>query len=224
MAIVSWNVRGLNGEEAMRQAKLLIKYHKPDLLFLMETKLAEGKVRLMCNKLGFDQGIEIPRIKLGGGLMTLWKDKVEVTYLTASLNHISCFVLWDNHQRSWHFCGFYGEPKTTNRHYTWELLKKLRIVYSGPWLVMGDFNEILSQEDKEGGGVKSDSQIEAFCNYLEVCAIKSVDYKGNHFTWIRITTNGTIKERLDWALANEAWEVCFPLYSLSHLDFFSFRS
>lgn len=56
MAMVSWNVRGLNNEEAVRQTRLLIKQHKPDLLFLMETKLAEGKVNKVRNKLGFDEG------------------------------------------------------------------------------------------------------------------------------------------------------------------------
>ncbi|KAK1378465.1 hypothetical protein POM88_025209 [Heracleum sosnowskyi] len=96
MAIVSWNVRGLNGEEAMRQAKLLIKYHKPDLLFLMETKLAEGKVKSVSNKLGFEHGFEVPRVGLGRGIMVLRKDKVEVMYLTSSTNHFSCFLFFKN--------------------------------------------------------------------------------------------------------------------------------
>lgn len=61
MAMVSWNVRGLNREEAIRQVRLLIKVYKPDLMFLMETKLSIGKVNIICKKLGFDQGLEVPR-------------------------------------------------------------------------------------------------------------------------------------------------------------------
>lgn len=68
---------------------------------------------------------------------------------------------------------------------------------------MGDFNKILSQEDKEGGGVKNESQIEAFRKSMEVCELQPLQYRGNHFTWIRNTTDGCIKERLDWAVANE---------------------
>ena len=136
MAIASWNVRGLNKEIALRQGRLFTKNYKPDFLFLMETKLSEGKVNEMCNKLGFDKGIEVPRIGIGGGLMTLWRDSVEVIYLTSSPNHISCLLRWENQPRFWHFCGFYGDPKTSNRHHTWELLQKLRIIHSGPWLVM----------------------------------------------------------------------------------------
>ncbi|KAK1378466.1 hypothetical protein POM88_025210 [Heracleum sosnowskyi] len=85
---------------------------------------------------------------------------------------------------------------------------------------MGDFNEILSQEDKEGGGTKSDSQIEAFRMSLEICALQPLDYHGTHFTWSRNTVDGCIKERLDWAIANEEWVECFPNNRLTHLDFF----
>lgn len=197
MKMVSWNVRGLNKEEAIRQVRLLTKEYKPDLMFLMETKLSVGKVNTICNKLGFDQGLEIPRTGLGGGLMLLWKDVVEVTYLTSSSNHFSCLIRWDKHPREWHFCGFYGEPKTSNRHFTWDLLQKLRIIFNGPWLVMGTFNEILSHEDKEGGGVKNDSQIKAFKISLEVCELNPLDYRGNRFTWVRNTTEGCIRKRLD---------------------------
>lgn len=87
---------------------------------------------------------------------------------------------------------------------------------------MGDVNEILSQEDKGGGGIRSEPQIEAFRNALEVCGLQPLECKGNHFTWIRNTVDGCIKEkeRLDWAMVNEAWLEYFPNNSLTHLGFF----
>ncbi|XP_074350532.1 uncharacterized protein LOC141689907 [Apium graveolens] len=207
MAIVSWNARGLNGGEALRQTKLLVKYHKLDLLLLMETKLAED--------LRF-QELDL----VGRGLMVMWKDNIEVTYLTTSSNHFSCFLRLENQPRAWQFCGFYGEPKVANRHYTWDLLLKLKSVATGPWMAMGDFNEILSQEDKEGGGVKSEAQIEAFWVSVEVCALQPLDFRGDHFTWIRKMDEGSIKERLDWVMVNEEWLEWFPNNYLAHLEFF----
>lgn len=102
----------------------------------------------------------------------------------------------DNQPRTWHFSGFYGDPRVSNRHFTRDLLQKLGTVYNGPWFVMGDFNEILSQVDKDGGRARSDSQMEAFRNTLEVCELQSLEYKGDHFTWIRNNTDGCIKIRL----------------------------
>jgi hypothetical protein len=37
----------------------------------------------------------------------------------------------------------YGEPRTQDRHLIWELLRHLNGVYQGPWLMMGDFDEVL---------------------------------------------------------------------------------
>lgn len=68
--------------------------------------------------------------------------------------------------------------------------------------------------------MKSVSQIEAFRASLEVCALHPLDYRGNHFTWIRNTVEGCIKERLDWAMVNEEWLERFPNNYLAHLDFF----
>ncbi|CAB4316864.1 unnamed protein product [Prunus armeniaca] len=37
--------------------------------------------------------------------------------------------------------GFYGHPDQTQRHHSWELLRRLGRVDLGPWLCCGDFNE-----------------------------------------------------------------------------------
>ncbi|KAF4361847.1 hypothetical protein F8388_003168 [Cannabis sativa] len=111
MSIVSWNVRGLNGDIALRQTKLLLKYHKADVIFFMETKLAEGKQDYMKKCLGFEEGYEVPRNGLSGGLMLLWKGNVEISNIRSSSNHISCFIRLESQVLAWHFCGFYGDPK-----------------------------------------------------------------------------------------------------------------
>ena len=110
----------------------------------METKLTKDKVATMCKQLSYDNGFEVPRIGLGGGLMLLCKENVMISVQSSSSNHISCFISFDNQHLSWHFSGFYGDLIVSNRHMTWELLQHLRIVAHGPWLVMGDFNEVLS--------------------------------------------------------------------------------
>ena len=39
-----------------------------------------------------------------------------------------------------------------NKHLTWQLLRQLRRQCNPPLVFFGDFNEIVSLEEKEGGG------------------------------------------------------------------------
>lgn len=43
---------------------------------------------------------------------------------------------------------FYGNPSSSKRQLLWELLSKINNEKGQPWCVIGDFNEILIQEEK----------------------------------------------------------------------------
>lgn len=51
---------------------------------------------------------------------------------------------------SWQFTGFYGDPDTTNWESSWSLLRQLSHQFNLPWVCMGDFNDILLAEEKQG--------------------------------------------------------------------------
>ena len=51
---------------------------------------------------------------------------------------------------AWCFTGFYGEPETANREYSWNLLRDLSHRHNLPWSCIGDFNEIVRLEEKQG--------------------------------------------------------------------------
>ncbi|PON65799.1 hypothetical protein PanWU01x14_115420 [Parasponia andersonii] len=64
-------------------------------------------------------------------------------FVKQQMSQVDCYFMCNNGPR-WHFTGFYGASKTSNRRHTWPLLTHL---YDGnpliPLPVMGDFNEIL---------------------------------------------------------------------------------
>jgi hypothetical protein len=75
---------------------------------------------------------------------------------------------------------------------------------------IGDFNEILTQEEKTGLVMRKERQMEQFRNALKVCQLKDLGYKGAMHMW----TNGHhdenfTKERLDRAVANMEWIALF---------------
>jgi hypothetical protein len=58
--------------------------------------------------------------------------------------------------------------------------------------------------------------MQAFRDAIDDCNLMDMGYIGDKFTWQR----GNIRERLDRALANEAWSDKFPDACLHHLDYY----
>ena len=54
----------------------------------------------------------------------------------------------------WCLTRFYGRPEDYNRWESWALLDHLNGLAQLPWVCCGDFNEIMSQEEKRGSHKK----------------------------------------------------------------------
>ncbi|MBA0613851.1 hypothetical protein Godav_014209, partial [Gossypium davidsonii] len=68
-----------------------------------------------------------------------------------------------------------------------------------PWKVIGDFNAILSVEEKKGGQVAGQT-CSFFGEFVDRTKVHDLGFKGSPFAW----QHGVLFERLDWALSNDA--------------------
>ena len=85
-----------------------------------------------------------------GGLCLLWSDKVDIFLLSFSFFHTDVRVFFSG-SNDWRFTGFYGNPEVDQRCHAWSLLRRLHGMAQLPWLCIGDFNEILCDEEKLSG-------------------------------------------------------------------------
>jgi hypothetical protein len=118
------------------------------------------------------------------------------------------------------YTGIYGEAKKEERVKTWKLLRTLKNQNNKPWLVVGDFNEILHSWEKVGGAPKPQQQMDRFKETLEECGLDDLGFVGDPFSWRNHnhSTEGYIKERLDRAVASESWRRRFPVYKVTNAD------
>uniref|UniRef100_A0A803PSG1 RNase H type-1 domain-containing protein n=1 Tax=Cannabis sativa TaxID=3483 RepID=A0A803PSG1_CANSA len=115
--------------------------------------------------------------------MLLWKSDKDITINNYSSNHIDCFVEFHDGQ-SFHFTGFYGHPQVNQRIHTWTKLKRcFNIAPLRPWLVMGDFNEVLSNNEKIGGPIRNQHQIQPFQSTIDLCHLTPLIFEGELCTW-----------------------------------------
>ncbi|KAL0408431.1 UNVERIFIED_CONTAM: putative mitochondrial protein [Sesamum radiatum] len=153
MIVMSWNCQGIGAPWTVQSLRDMVRSFNPDLVFLMETK---------CNSRRFDtikrmidmHGLTVDPVGRSGGLALLWKKSVIVSIQSYSNRHIDASVQIDDQQQTWRFSGIYGEPETSNRKKTWELLARLKAQAIRPWLCIGDFNEILDDSEKDGGNTR----------------------------------------------------------------------
>ena len=85
----------------------------------------------------------------------------------------------------------YGEAQTHLRHQTWTTLKNVSTLSTLPWLCLGDFNEVLHPDEHHSIGQRSNAQIQAFRDVLDVCMLLDLGYKGNFWTFEKKVTGGT---------------------------------
>ena len=56
----------------------------------------------------------------------------------------------------------YGEAQTSARYKTWDMLRGIAGTSNDPWVVIGDFNEVLHAHEHDGTGQRSQAQMDAF--------------------------------------------------------------
>ena len=134
-------------------------------------------------KLGLLNGLIIPKVGRSGGLAMLYDRDVKVEVQSYSGYFIDAFVTDSDSGFQWRITGFYGNPKTHRRKESWDLLKYLSQKSQMPWLCFGDFNEIVSVEEKLGGVQRSQYQMDAFREAIQQCRFKDLGYCGPEFTW-----------------------------------------
>ncbi|KAL5539433.1 hypothetical protein UlMin_045908 [Ulmus minor] len=222
MSCIVWNVRGLGNQRAFKNLNRLLSDEDPSLVFLCETKLVAGQCKNLKQKLGYDGCFVRDCIGRKGGLILLWKESVEVVIQSTSAGHIDALV--SQAERHWRFTGFYGSPEVEGRKFSWDLMSKLASIAELshlPWLVGGDFNEILLDSEKRGGRPRALAQMMNFQSCLDLCGLKDLSFSGEQFTWVKRQGLGDcIQERLDRFVGTFDWGTLFPNAKVTNLAFF----
>ena len=205
MNLLCWNCWGLGNPRTVHELTKLVRRYNPLVLFLSETKRKSAEMERLRVIWGYDNCMVVDSIGKGGGLALLWMNEVCLEVLSFSNHHID-FKLGDpTCDETWKFTGFYGYPVAGDRWKSWNTLRRLFESHSLPWLCAGDFNEILYDNEKLGGVLRSTKLMENFRGVLNDCNLQEVSFCGPKFTWTRGKCPTMILERLDRRLANEEW-------------------
>ncbi|XP_031101919.1 uncharacterized protein LOC116005823 [Ipomoea triloba] len=217
MSTLSWNCRGLGNPRTVREVVDLVSRKKPEFVFLMETKVNREHAERLRVKIGFEGLFYVDSVGRSGGLALLWRRNNTARLLSFSNNHVDIEVCVTG-LGLWRMTGFCGFPKRSRRNAAWDLLKTLTGRSLLPWVVLGDFNDLLFQHEKRGGNPHPDSILCGFGETLDSCGQFQLPMQGHQFTWSRGKgTQEWMEKRLDKVLARVDWCESLPAANVTNI-------
>lgn len=93
-------------------------------------------------------------------------------------------------------------------------------MYAGvnlPWLLMGDFNSVLSTSDRVGGTVVNMTEIVDFQECVEKCGLVELPHQGSRYSWTDRQSENRVLFKIDWVFINTTWLNTMPAYSVCYM-------
>ncbi|XVE96968.1 hypothetical protein REPUB_Repub02eG0269900 [Reevesia pubescens] len=221
MPVLFWNSRGAGSSSFLSHARELITMHRPSIAIFVEPRISGVKADKMISRLRFDFSTKVDARGFSGGIWVLWNSVVgQVQVMKKSDQYITLFI--DNNISSpWALTAVYASPVPTTRELFWDFLLHFNRLDGTPWLLVGDFNQILSSDEKQGGSVESNKRMLDFREVIQCRGLMDLGFSGCKFTWTnKHPLSSLIMKRLDRAFCNVLWRELYEeaiLYNLPRL-------
>lgn len=182
---------------------------------MIETRVKENKAKKILDSVfpGWSYITNYDHHRLRKIWIT-WSPRVRITPCFKSTQLVTCSVLLEGMTDEF-YCSFvYGLNLVEERKELWSDLighQDSPCFRKAPWIVMGDFNEILSGLEHSVEDSSYDtSGMRDFQDTVKYCSLLDMSYQGSRFTWCNKRENGVICKKLDRTLMNEEWMRRFP--------------
>lgn len=191
-----------------KKIKNLIRQRKINLFALLETRVKAQKFcKISQHCFGSWRFANNYNEAVNGRIWLAW-DQTIWSVQVQSANVQFLHVMLQHLQEGWSICLIvvYASNDKTERSIAWSLLEQLGASISIPQILTGDFNKIVSNNEKISLAGVSEFHSSGLADFLAIRGLMDLPYQGFLFTW----SNQQIGQdhvscKLDCVLGNEGW-------------------
>lgn len=148
-----WNIRGFN--KPLKQNGVLdhTRKNKVVIMGILESKLKQQRMKDIVRK-------KFRRWRIAdnfqnnpnGHILIIWKeDKVYLEILESSEQSIHCLATCKFSSNKFCISFIYAFNTVVGRRSLWDNLRRFNSSLEMPWVLLGDFNNVLNDEEKSNG-------------------------------------------------------------------------
>lgn len=219
MIVAAWNCRGAGSSLTIPCLKEVIHLHSPNIIFLCETKNQKKFLNGFKRKIGFEEMALVDPVGKAGGLAVFWKKATNVLDVLSTPFTLELMLNIDNDAGTWWCIFVYASTDDNMRKNQWDFLTNRSKIWGKNKVLIGDFNDIISNDEKWGGRVRPNWTFSDFKGFINNNELLDIGFEGLPWTWSNLWEgDGEIKQRLDRALASEEWCEVFKDARVTHFE------
>lgn len=170
MNILIWNCRGAMKPQFRKTAMDLVGWHRPLIMVITETRMSGARADEIIGTLPFDGAVVADMIRFAGGIWLLLRsDLVQVDVLASTEQEIHALIRVRSLNFIWILSEIYASSRFAERCLLWDNLNMLASLHNLPWSLMGDFNEVLFEDEKLGGNTICQRRVRAIQECMDAC-------------------------------------------------------
>ncbi|XP_021290562.1 uncharacterized protein LOC110421316 [Herrania umbratica] len=164
----------------------------------------------VCRRLGKLNYFRVEADGYAGGIWVFWDPKnVEIDILAYSGQLVHMMV--NSSKAKWLLTAVYGSPVVEERKRLWLSLNMASDLHNLPWMVIGDFNQVTSPDEKIGRTGVNLAHCNLTLDCMSYCNLSELETGCPKYTWWKKRHGyDCTRVRLDQGLANEERRTIYP--------------
>ncbi|XP_071905690.1 uncharacterized protein [Coffea arabica] len=219
MKVLVWNCQGAGSPLTVPQLREANNFLSLNIIFMSETKNRFSYMKKVQKILRFKKSVIVEAMDRKEGMALFWNNDIEVRKVVTTALIIEALVIDPDTQIEWWFIGVYMRCDAYIRKQQWKVLTVRKQLWGDKWLLAGDFNDILSNEEKWGGRARDERSVKDFNSFIENNSLMDLGFTGNPWTWSNNCENRReIRQRLDRGLSTINWCQNFDKAKCEHVE------